>query len=629
VDSETILSGLNHEQRQAAEAVRGPVCVIAGAGTGKTTTITRRIGNQVAAGAFAAREILAVTFTDKAAGEMRSRLVALGVPGIAARTFHSAALAQLRYFRPGGWRVLPSKVLLLREIANTLPGAYRYRPAADLAAEVEWARNRRLTPETYRDGLGPRRPPLPPDLMERVFRRYERRKRQLELVDFEDLLEHAIRLFDEDEHAADEFRARYRAFTVDEYQDVNLLQQALLERWLGGREELCVVGDDHQAIYSFTGATPRYLLEMPRRFPAASVFRLEQNYRSTPQILELANRLAPKLGGFAKVLETIRPPGPTPAIRVFPDRQEEVADLVGAVRNLASEGVPWQEIAVLYRTNARSEDFEEALTAAGIPFQVRGGSFLDRQAARRVVAELSRSTSTTVAAEVREVAERLGYLEMPPAGVGEHEATRQADLARLVNLAADADDGETTTAMFLAGLRDRFGEGGEERGVHLLTYHRAKGLEFDVVFLPLLEERELPTRQAARDEELLAEERRLLYVGITRARRCLFVSRSAAAKGSRFLTELGLAASSADGRPDDARGAGVDPGFVALRSWRRNRARTDGIPPYVVFHDRTLAEIARRRPRSPEELAAVAGVGPTKLERYAKEVLAALSGGGS
>jgi DNA helicase II / ATP-dependent DNA helicase PcrA len=183
--------------------------------------------------------------------------------------------------------------------------------------------------------------------------------------------------------------------------------------------------------------------------------------------------------------------------------------------------------------------------------------------------------------------------------------------------------------MFLAGLRDRFGEGGEERGVHLLTYHRAKGLEFDVVFLPLLEERELPTRQAARDEELLAEERRLLYVGITRARRCLFVSRSAAAKGSRFLTELGLAVSSGDGRSDAGRGASVDPGFVALRSWRRNRARTDGIPPYVVFHDRTLAEIARRRPRSPEELAAVAGVGPTKLERYATEVLAALSGGGS
>jgi DNA helicase II / ATP-dependent DNA helicase PcrA len=629
VDSETILTGLNDEQRQAAEAVQGPVCVVAGAGTGKTTTITRRIANQVAGGAFAGSEILAVTFTDKAAGEMRSRLVALGVPGIAARTFHSAALAQLRYFRPGDWRVLPSKVLVLREIANTLPGAYRYRPAADLAAEVEWARNRRLTPETYQEGLGARRPPLPPDLMERVLRRYERRKRQLELVDFEDLLELAIRLFDEDEHAAGEFRARYRAFTVDEYQDVNLLQQALLERWLGGRQELCVVGDDHQAIYSFTGATPRYLLEMPRRFPGAAVFRLEQNYRSTPQILELANRLAPKLGGFAKVLETTRPPGPTPAIRVFRDRHEEVAALVGALRNLASERVPWKEIAVLYRTNARSEDFEEALTAAGIPFQVRGGSFLDRQAARRVMAGLSGSTSTAVAAEVREVADRLGYVETPPAGLGEHEATRQADLARLVGLAADADDGNTITATFLAGLRDRFGEGGEERGVHLLTYHRAKGLEFDAVFLPLLEERELPTRQAARDEELLAEERRLLYVGITRARTYLFLSRSAAAKGSRFLVELRPATSSVDGRLEDEQSASVDPLFVALRSWRRDRARTDGIPPYVVFHDRTLAEIARRRPRSPEELAAVAGVGPTKLERYAKEVLAALAGGGS
>jgi DNA helicase-2/ATP-dependent DNA helicase PcrA len=626
VDSQTLLSELNDEQRRAAEAVRGPVCIIAGAGTGKTTTITRRIGNQVAAGAFAASEILAVTFTDKAAGEMRTRLAALGVPRIAARTFHSAALAQLRYFRPGDWRVLPSKVLILREIANTLPGAYRYRPAADLAAEVEWARNRRLTPETYGNGLGPRRPPLPPDLMERVFRRYEQRKRQLELVDFEDLLELAIGLFDDNEHAADEFRARYRAFTVDEYQDVNLLQQTLLDRWLGGRDELCVVGDDHQAIYSFTGATPRYLLEMPSRFPAAAVFRLEQSYRSTPQILELANTLVPKLGGFAKVLATRRAPGPTPAIRVFPGREEEVAALVDALRKLDSEGVPWNEIAVLYRTNARSDDFEEALTAAGIPFQVRGGSFLDRQAARRVVAELSRSTSTAIAAEVREVADRLGYLETPPAGLGEHEATRQADLARLVTLAAEADDGETTITIFLAGLHDRFGEGREKQGVHLLTYHRAKGLEFDAVFLPLLEERELPTRQAARDEELLAEERRLLYVGITRARRYLFLSRSAAARGSRFLDELRPAASAADGRPNGDGGANGDPVFAALRSWRRDRARIDGIPPYVVFHDRTLAEIARRRPRSPEELATVAGVGPTKLERYAKEVLAALSG---
>jgi DNA helicase-2/ATP-dependent DNA helicase PcrA len=230
---------------------------------------------------------------------------------------------------------------------------------------------------------------------------------------------------------------------------------------------------------------------------------------------------------------------------------------------------------------------------------------------------------------VREVADRLGYLETPPAGLGEHEATRQADLARLVTLAAEADDGETTIAVFMAGLRDRFGDGREEQGVHLLTYHRAKGLEFDAVFLPLLEERELPTRQAAREEELLAEERRLLYVGITRARRYLFLSRSAGARGSRFLDELRLAASTSDRRPNGDGRANGDPVFAALRSWRRDRARIDGIPPYVVFHDRTLAEIARRRPRSPEELATVAGVGPTKLERYAKEVLAALAGGES
>ena len=371
--AEDVFAGLNPEQRRAVEAVRGPVCILAGAGSGKTTTITRRVAHQVASGAFAAGEILAVTFTDKAATEMRERLARLGVTGVPARTFHAAALAQLRHFRGDELgELLPSKAPVLLPIARSLPGAFRFRPLADLATEIEHAKNRRLTPATYGSLLGDHEPPIPADLMERVFRTYEERKADRGLVDFEDLLELAIRLYDEDPAACAAFRERYLAFTVDEYQDVNLLQQTLLERWLGDRDDLCGVGDDYQSIYSFTGATPEYLLGMPARFPGALVVRLEENYRSTPEILSVANRLVPELGGSEKVLRAQLPRGDEPLAVVQPDRLTEAEFIVGQVRRLAGEGVPYEEMAVLYRLNARSEDYEEAFALAGIPFQVRG-----------------------------------------------------------------------------------------------------------------------------------------------------------------------------------------------------------------------------------------------------------------
>ena len=303
------LDGLNPEQRRAAEAVRGPVCILAGAGSGKTTTITRRIAQQVVTGAFAPTQIMAVTFTDKAAGELKHRLAALGVAGVRASTFHSAALRQLRHFAPDAvGRILPSKALALRQIANSLPVPYKFRPAGDLATEIEWAKNRRIPPDRY-DG---RDPPIPLDLMQRVYREYERRKAAEGLIDFEDLLELAVRLFEEDAEARETFRAQYRSFTVDEVQDVNLLQQELLDLWLGERDDLCIVGDDYQAIYGFTGASPDYLLAMPKRFPNAVVARLEENYRSTPQVLALANRLVPNLGGAEKTLRSVIPDGAEP-----------------------------------------------------------------------------------------------------------------------------------------------------------------------------------------------------------------------------------------------------------------------------------------------------------------------------
>jgi len=533
--SEAIFAGLNDEQRRAVEAVRGPVCILAGAGSGKTTTITRRIANQVASRAFAPDEILAVTFTDKAAGEMRGRLEALGVAGVRASTFHSAALGQLRFFAAAPpARILASKALPLRHIGNSLPRPYRFRPAGDLATEVEWAKNRRIPPSDYLCLLGDHEPPIPARLMARVYGEYERRKTDQGWVDFEDLLELAIRLYDADEGALTQIRDRFRAFTVDEYQDVNLLQQSLLERWLGDRDELCAVGDDYQSIYAFTGASPEYLLGMPERFPQATIVRLEHNYRSTPAVLTAANRLVPKLGGAKKVLRPVRSGGPEPALRSFVSSDAEADFIVERVAELYHEGVPHEEMALLYRTNARSADFEEAFTAAGLPFQ--GAALLARDGARQLLKGL-RGAGGTVAATVRRVAREQGLLERIPDGLGEREVTRQNDLARLVELAAAFDDGTKTVPEFVAHLEERFGTGGEARGVHFLTYHRAKGLEFDAVFLPRLEERELPTK-LAKTPAAVAEERRLLYVGMTRAKRHLAITW--AGKPSRFLDELGV-----------------------------------------------------------------------------------------
>ncbi len=605
LDAERILEGLNPEQRAAVETTRGPLCILAGAGTGKTTTITRRIAWQVASGTFAPEHIVAVTFTDKAAGELRGRLRTLGVDGVRASTFHSAALALLRHFGGDPGRILASKALLLRRIGNSLPGAFRFRPAGDLATEIEWAKNRRLTPDTYHDRLGEHEPPIPRDLMGRVFGEYERRKAADGLIDFEDLLERAVRLLEGNDGVRAAVHQRWRAFTVDEYQDVNLLQQSLLDLWLGERDELCAVGDDYQAIYSFTGASAEWLLALPRRFPHAHVVRLERNYRSTPQVLELANRLVPRLGGAAKTLAPTSPDGPAPVVG-------PALAVAEHVREVHAAGVPLEEMAVLVRTNARTSEFEEAFHEAGIPFQ--GASLLARDAARQLLKGL-RGRRGSAAEVVRELAVGQGLLAEIPEKLGEREQTRQADLARLVRLAEEFG-GEVDG--FVDLLHERFGESAG-RGVHLLTLHRAKGLEWEAVFLPRVEEGELPVRRGDVDEE-----RRLFYVGLTRARRHVLVTWEG--KPSRFLDELGVRAAAPPLPKRERPVLEQTPAVQALKEWRLARARAEEVPAYVVFNDRTLAELVARTPRTIAELAAVPGIGPAKLERYGPELLEQLAG---
>jgi DNA helicase-2/ATP-dependent DNA helicase PcrA len=687
----SIFEGLNPRQQQAVETVNGTVCILAGAGSGKTTTITRRLANQVASGAFPAEALLAVTFTDKAAGEMRDRLARLGVSGVQARTFHAAAFQQLRFFRPDEvGTVLSSKGEILGPLKRSLPKPHRFVPVIDIAGEIEWAKNQRITPDGYPTALGEHSPPIPADLMARMFQRYEEQKRKRGAIDFEDMLELTVRMFEEDAVVASTFQERYRAFTVDEFQDVNLLQATLLDLWVGERDDLCVVGDDYQAIYSFTGASPGYLLELPERSQRATTVTLETNYRSSPEILDLANKLVPRLGGSRKVLEPSRPSGPGPVVRGFDGTDSELRFIAQEIAKLHSAGVPYEDMAILYRINIRAEDYEEALAAKGIPSKLWDDSLLERPAARQLQPRLRRAEADAdVAGRVAQIAADLGYREEMPADVGRQEFGRQKDLARFVRMAQVFDDGSKTVQDFMHDISLRFGRGSKAGGVNLLTLHRSKGLEFEAVFVPKVEQNELPHRRAE-----TAEERRLFYVGLTRAKRFLYVtwsergrsqaspfvseirSLSEASRGPRSTAEFaaardGIAAevglsltvpggytgeiveltpggavleldggtnlvvpfgetvASEDKKAPLLRPAGVvEPNSEvvdALKAWRRERSQSDGVPAYVVMHDATLEQIAGEKPTSLVKLARIDGIGPKKLDLYGDDILKTLA----
>ncbi|HEX9697473.1 MAG TPA: ATP-dependent DNA helicase UvrD2 [Actinomycetota bacterium] len=658
--TDRIFHGLNEQQAAAVSAVRGPVCILAGAGSGKTTTITRRIANQIATGTFDSSEILAVTFTDKAAREMAARLQRLGVAAVRARTFHAQALALYKQFATDTAEIVASKGQVLAALVKRLPPPHKFTSVRDIATEIEWAKNRCIGPDRYIElaAAEGRATPVPVEVMGGLYKTYERRKADAGLMDFEDLLARTIELMRTDERALNAIRSKYRAFTVDEYQDVNLLQQTLLDVWVGERRDLCVVGDDYQSIFGFTGATPRYLLNFPERHDA-QVFRLTVNYRSTPQVLGLANRLVPKLGGSPKSL-TARAgaDGPEPVFREHATGAGEVEWIVRQCRALRSAGVSWEDMAVLYRINGRSEDVEEAFSADRLPYQVRDGSFLRRPAARSVIAKLKRAPDAAVTQIIDQIVRGLGWREQIPDDLDASEATRQADLGRLRALAHEfdaADQAEapekankTAAERFVEDLAKRFAVERDGRGVQILTYHRAKGLEFEAVFLPRMEEKELPFALSKSDAEI-AEERRLLYVGITRAKKYLFVSWAAQRPGDRrrspkrspFLAEIRPQSVPTSGRlagspSGGARPAEGSPGesrpkvavgdehlalFTALKDWRLQAARKNGVPAYVVFHDQTLARIAEERPGNVIELGRISGIGPTKIQRYGSDVL--------
>ena len=652
-----VLDGLDPEQRQVVLAPVGPVCVLAGAGTGKTRAITRRVAHLVHTGAAPPEQVLAVTFAARAAGEMRGRLRALGVDGVQARTFHAAALRQLSYFWPqtmGGQlpQLVPSKAALVATAARSLRLSLSGTVLRDVTGEVEWAKATLLASEDYEAAAtrAGRQPPVPMEQVARVAAAYEEVKSRQQVLDFEDLLLLTAAVIEGHRFVADEVRARYRHFTVDEYQDVNPLQQRLLDAWLGGRDSLTVVGDPDQTIYSFTGASASYLHGFGRRHPRAVRVRLVRDYRSTPQVVALANRVI----GEGKLVAQ-QPPGPEPQVVGVEAEADEAALVATRIRALLDAGVPASEMAVLYRINAQSESYESALAAAGIPYLLRGGErFFDRPEVRQAVTLLRGAARAAdpgagpLLDEVRSVLATTGWRpDEPPAGAG---AARE----RWENLWAVVRLAETLAQQHPdAGLPELVAELSERaaqqhaptvEGVTLASLHAAKGLEWEAVFLVGLTEGLLPISHATTDEQV-AEEKRLLYVGVTRARRhlCLTYARSRepgrrARRPSRFIEMLlpqqpVPANGTRGGRSRSARGAegagleGEDAAlFERLRTWRAERAREQKQPAFVVFTDATLSAVARARPSSDAELRTLSGIGVTKLDRYGSDVLAVIAG---
>ncbi|MEO5709850.1 MAG: ATP-dependent DNA helicase UvrD2 [Nocardioidaceae bacterium] len=682
--ADELLDALDPEQRAVASALRGPVRVLAGAGTGKTRAITHRIAYGVASGVYNPHEVLAVTFTTRAAGEMRTRLRGLGAGGVQARTFHSAALRQARFFWP---RVYGGELPVLTESKLALMGnaARRNRVQTDqatlrdLASEVEWAKVSNVRPDDYprvAESRGRTVTGTDPATVARVFATYEDVKRDQGRMDMEDVLLCAAALLAEDERVAAQVRQQYKWFVVDEFQDVSPIQASLLDLWLGGRDDICVVGDPAQTIYSFAGANAAYLLDFPKKHDATASVELVRNYRSTPQVVTAANRL---LSGTPSAGVQLRSQQESGAEVRFAEHSDEVAEaeqVAAEIRAMMDAGTPAREVAVLFRINAQSEAFEEAFASRGVPYVLRGATrFFERAEVKQAVTLLRGSarsgagTGDELAAEVRAVLAGMGWAEQAPTGRG-NVRDKWESLQAIVSQAEDflAAQPDGTLSDFVAELDRRAAEqhAPVAEGVTLATLHAAKGLEWDVVFVAGMHEGTMPIIYAD-TPAAVEEERRLLYVGMTRARHRLTVSWAlsrnpggrSSRKPSRFLTglrpqtasdaaperggssrkrksvancrecgtPLGTTAERKVGRCEDCPASYDEELFERLRAWRVERAGQEKVPAYVVFTDLTLQAIAEVKPANPQSLLRINGIGQSKLTKYGDDVLTLVGGG--
>lgn len=566
-----LLAGLDPDQAVAAEALRGPVCMLAGAGTGKTRAITHRIAYGVATGTYTASRVMALTFTSRAAAELRGRLRALGAEGVSARTFHASALSQLNFFWPqvvGGQvpGLVESKGRVLGHAAERLRLRVDTATLRDVAAEIEWRKVSGLTMEQYATAGRPLVQQLSLEQVIALQESYEQLKDERKRIDFEDVLLACAGMIESEPSVAMQVHEQYRFFVVDEYQDVSPLQHRLLELWLGGRRDVCVVGDASQTIYSFAGARADYLLDFPARYSDATVVRLERNYRSSPPVVAAANTLMRGRPG-ALQLSAVRPEGetaadapatPAVALRSYPNELSEARGVATEILTQLQAGVPASEIAVLYRINVQAAALETALGEVGVPFVMHGSKrFFELPEVRQALLQL-RAASVSIMGEplfksVSDVLRSLGWSQDPPDGGGAVR-DRWESLNAIMGLVDQAPEG-TTFRGFTDELLTRQAAQHEPtvEAVTLATLHSAKGLEWESVHLIGLSEGYLPISYAKHFEQA-DEERRLLYVGITRAKRLLSLSwaeaqqRGGRREPSRFLAELGMRTSSAPGR---------------------------------------------------------------------------------
>ena len=685
---EDLLAGLDAEQQAVARAVHGPVVVLAGAGTGKTRAVTHRIAYGVATGAHEARRTMAITFTTRAAGQMRTRLHDLGVEGASARTFHAAALRQLRHFWPRLSRnefpeILAAKARFLTQAAGQARITLDAAMLRDSATDIEWCKVNQidLTEIMSNERARSRQWALPTEDFVRLFTQYEEAKTAQGFIDFEDVLLATVATLQSRPDIAQEVRAAYRWFTVDEFQDVSPLQDQLLQLWLGERDDLCAVGDANQTIYSFTGATSDFLYGFADRFADATVVRLTRCYRCTPQIVQAANALVADLPTVAKrtamaPLVSMQAPGVAPRVQDQPDEVAEAEWVAQQIANQIEAGLAPNRIAVLYRMNAQSVNLEAALADLGIPFTLRGAErFFERPEVRQAItlirgSAVGEAPATDLADAVRGVLSSMGWSEQAPTGSGAVRE-RWESLAALVALAQERGTGSLRAFIDELDRRAAVQDAPAAMAVTLCSLHAAKGLEWESVFVIGLSEGLLPIATATSADEL-AEERRLAYVGMTRAAKVLTLTwarsrqpgGSAHRRPSRFLAALSAdpgttGVTGADSavvrsgsgrarservqrRPAPCRICGTslvtaaertlgrcrtcpgrdDPELrERLREWRLAEATARQVPAYIVFTDVTLDAIVDRLPASLEALQEIPGIGPAKLQAYGQALL--------
>jgi DNA helicase II / ATP-dependent DNA helicase PcrA len=534
LDPELLLENLDPEQRLAAESLVGPTCILAGAGTGKTTTVTHRIAYGIATGFYAANRVLALTYTNRAAGELRARLRQLGVGAVSVKTFHAAALSQLEFFWPQfagvpAPAVLQSKARMISEVADSVKIRLDAGAVRDFAAEIEWRKYSMLSLEHYAEVVAsrPKVAGLSPSKNVELQAAYEEAKVKAQKIDWEDVLVLTLGLLRAEPRALAHVHQQYRFFTVDEYQDISPLQHALLDTWLGNHSDICVVGDPNQTIYSFTGATSEFLQNFGSRYEGSVEVQLTRNYRSTQQIVNFANRLTQD-SSAVEPLVSQGEPGLAPRTLSFATVADECSGVAQAIRVKLDQGVKPSDMAVLYRVNGQSEAIENALAHAGIDYQVRGGErFFNRpevqNAIRAIRAQAVAPIDKSLFEAVSDICRSLGWQAQQPQ---EHGSAREKweSLNSLLAITEELPAGSNVMD-FAKELEERQRSQHEpiKAAVTLSTIHAAKGLEWPYVFVVGLTEGYLPISYAVTPAEI-REEQRLLYVGLTRAKKELTLS---------------------------------------------------------------------------------------------------------